>query len=131
MHFILSFVISGNGGWRFAAGHEDFLMPRSPVFLPVTEEFLSRRDALQMYDLGRLPGEAGDNIRVVRIGEYDACPCSGPHVRSTREIGIFHISSKHNDYPTDRNVLFRQGFFTCQANPRIICISRIIDNLIS
>ena len=61
--------------------------------LPVTEEFLPREEAAKAYDLERLPDAAGDRIRIVRIGDYDACPCSGPHVTATAEIGAFRIVS--------------------------------------
>lgn len=61
--------------------------------LPVTEEFLAREEAEALYNLDRLPEQTGDRIRIVRVGDYDACPCIGPHVRSTREIGGFRILS--------------------------------------
>ena len=59
----------------------------------VREEFLSRTDAEKTFNLGRLPEEAGEHIRIIRIGEYDACPCIGQHVASTGEIGNFRIIS--------------------------------------
>ena len=61
--------------------------------LPVREEFLSREEAARSFSLGKLPPDSGDRIRIIRIGEYDACPCSGPHVRSIREIGEFRVTS--------------------------------------
>ena len=61
--------------------------------LPVREEFTSKEEALQHFNLTRLPDDAGDNIRIIRIGDYDACPCSGHHVTSTKEIGGFAIIS--------------------------------------
>ena len=61
--------------------------------LPVREKFLSREEAEQIYNLERLPAGSGDSVRIVCIGEYDACPCIGPHVKSTREIGTFRIVS--------------------------------------
>jgi len=61
--------------------------------LQVTEEFLSREEAAQQYNLGRLPDSAGDNVRIVKVGDYDACPCSGQHVASTIEVGRFTIVS--------------------------------------
>ncbi|MGD9642576.1 MAG: hypothetical protein AB7V08_07530 [Elusimicrobiales bacterium] len=62
--------------------------------LPVREEFMSRELAARELDLGRLPeGAAGEKLRVIRIGDYDACPCIGPHVASTAEIGAFRIIS--------------------------------------
>ncbi len=61
--------------------------------LKVTEDFIGRTEAEKQFNLTRLPEDAGDRIRIIRIGEYDACPCSGEHVRSTREIGEFHIIS--------------------------------------
>jgi Ser-tRNA(Ala) deacylase AlaX len=59
----------------------------------VTEDYIPREEAGKHYNLARLPEHAGDSIRIVRIGNYDACPCIGPHVRSTGEIGEFHITS--------------------------------------
>jgi Ser-tRNA(Ala) deacylase AlaX len=61
--------------------------------LPVTEEFLKRDEAINNFKLSQLPGDAGDTIRIVKIGDYDACPCSGVHVSSTKEIGAFQIIS--------------------------------------
>lgn len=61
--------------------------------LPVTQRFASREACAGRFDLGRLPGNAGDEIRIVEVGDYDACPCIGPHVRSTAEIGSFRIVS--------------------------------------
>jgi misacylated tRNA(Ala) deacylase len=61
--------------------------------LPVTEEFLSREQAAQRHRLERLPDDAGEAVRIVHIGDYDACPCIGPHVKHTAEIGEFRIVS--------------------------------------
>ena len=61
--------------------------------LPITEEFLSRAEAEVQYDLERLPECPGLPIRIIRIGGYDACPCAGPHVKTTAEVGIFRIVS--------------------------------------
>ena len=61
--------------------------------LPVTERSLSKNEAAKQFNLQRLPDAAGDPIRIVAIGDYDACPCIGRHVRSTREIGSFQIAS--------------------------------------
>jgi Ser-tRNA(Ala) deacylase AlaX len=61
--------------------------------LPVTEEFVSREEAAARFDLGRLPDGTGARLRVIRIGDYDACPCIGAHVVSTSEIGAFRIIS--------------------------------------
>ena len=61
--------------------------------LPVTESFVSREEAGGKLDLGRLPEGTGYPLRVITIGDYDACPCSGKHVKSTVEIGAFSIIS--------------------------------------
>jgi Ser-tRNA(Ala) deacylase AlaX len=61
--------------------------------LPVWEEFISRREAERVFNLDRLPEGAGDTIRIVRIGDYDACPCIGPHVKSTKELGRLRVIS--------------------------------------
>jgi Ser-tRNA(Ala) deacylase AlaX len=61
--------------------------------LPVTAGVISVAKARQRYNLSRLPEDAGEFIRIVRIGEYDHCPCIGAHVDSTSEIGTFRITS--------------------------------------
>ncbi len=61
--------------------------------LKVVEESISKDDAEKEYNLTKLPGEVGDTIRIIKIGDYDACPCSGLHVSHTKEIGRFKIIS--------------------------------------
>jgi misacylated tRNA(Ala) deacylase len=61
--------------------------------LPVQEHTMTRKESADHYDLHRLPEDVGDPIRIVTVGDYDACPCIGPHVRSTKEIGEFRIGS--------------------------------------
>ncbi len=61
--------------------------------MKVTEEFIPREEAQNKFNLERLPEEAGDNIRIIKIGDYDACPCIGMHISSTKEIGSFKIIS--------------------------------------
>jgi Ser-tRNA(Ala) deacylase AlaX len=61
--------------------------------VPVQEEFLSRTEAEGAFNLERLPAGVGDSVRIIRIGDYDACPCIGQHVSSTGEIGGFRIIS--------------------------------------
>ena len=66
--------------------------------LPITEEFISREEAQTRYNLERLPEDAGEKIRIIKAGDYDACPCIGPHVETTKEIGSFRIvSSSYQD----------------------------------
>ena len=61
--------------------------------LNVSEDFISKSEATSFLDLSKLPDDAPDKIRVVRIGDYDACACIGPHVTKTSEIGGFKIIS--------------------------------------
>ena len=59
--------------------------------LPVTFEFVTRDSLPDGVSLDRLPQDASDTIRLVRIGDYDVCPCIGRHVRSTAQIGRFEM----------------------------------------
>jgi Ser-tRNA(Ala) deacylase AlaX len=61
--------------------------------LPLTEEWLSKDEAVRHYKLDRVPNDVGRTIRIVKVGDYDACPCIGPHVGSTMEIGRFRITT--------------------------------------
>lgn len=66
--------------------------------LPIAETFIPRDEAAELFNLERLPDSAGGSVRVIKIGDYDSCPCIGTHVQSTLEIGAFKIiSTDHND----------------------------------
>lgn len=61
--------------------------------LPVSERVVPISEAEKRYNVAKLPADTGDRIRIVSIGDYDHCPCIGPHVGSTAEIGTFKITS--------------------------------------
>lgn len=71
--------------------------------LPVTFQYVTRAELEGIVmeaepdspdaqlSLERLPDDASETIRLVRIGDYDVCPCIGRHVRSTAQIGRFEM----------------------------------------
>lgn len=61
--------------------------------LPVTAEFVTRDNVPAGVDLGKLPADASETLRIIRVGDYDICACIGTHVGNTREIGTFRIIS--------------------------------------
>lgn len=61
--------------------------------LEVKEEFLTKSEAEIKYNLEKLPEESGEIVRIIKIGEYDACPCIGSHVKFTNEIGKVKVIS--------------------------------------
>lgn len=61
--------------------------------LPVTTEFITQEEAKGRFDLKRLPEDASETVRVVKVGDYDECLCIGTHVANTSEIGTFKIIS--------------------------------------
>lgn len=61
--------------------------------MPVFAENMPRSEAESLFDLGRLPEGAPDELRVVRIGDYDACPCIGVHVDRTGMLGAFRLTT--------------------------------------
>ena len=65
--------------------------------LEVTEKKVSLDEANLRFNLTRLP-DGIETVRIVNIGDFDSCPCSGEHVDNTEEIGEFHmISQDFND----------------------------------
>jgi misacylated tRNA(Ala) deacylase len=66
--------------------------------LIVSEEFYSKDEAENKFNLSKLPDDAGEKIRIIKIGNYDTCPCSGLHVSNTNEIGKFKIISTDYNY---------------------------------
>ena len=61
--------------------------------LPILERILTREEAEKVVSLTKLPEDAGESVRLITIGDYDICPCSGLHASSTKEIGEFRIVS--------------------------------------
>ncbi len=62
--------------------------------LPVVCEMISWDEAKQRFNTKRIPeASRGENLRIVAVGDYDACPCIGEHVASTRELGTFRLVS--------------------------------------
>ena len=68
--------------------------------LDVTVEYMPRSEAAALVDLSKLPEDASETLRIVRVGDYDACACIGAHVKNTAEIGTFKILS--HDYADGR-----------------------------
>lgn len=66
--------------------------------LDVTTEFITQKEAADRFDLKRLPENASNTVRIVKVGDYDECLCIGLHVQNTSEIGTFKIiSHDYND----------------------------------
>lgn len=72
--------------------------------LPVTMEYITQEEAVGRFDMKRLPDEASETVRIVKVGDYDECLCIGQHVANTSEIGTFKIIS--HDY--------KEGIFRIQ-----------------
>lgn len=73
--------------------------------LDVRERFITQEEAVKDFDLSRLPENASEMVRVIEIGDYDACLCAGIHVNNTAEIGKLKIIS--SDY---KEGIFRMRF---------------------
>ena len=70
--------------------------------LPITTEFISQAEAQGRFDMQRLPDDASETVRVVKIGDYDDCLCIGLHVANTSEIGTFKLLS--HDWNPDTHI---------------------------
>lgn len=61
--------------------------------LDVTIDFVTHQEAASIVDLSKLPDDVSETLRIVRVGDYDACACIGAHVANTSQIGQFKILS--------------------------------------
>jgi Ser-tRNA(Ala) deacylase AlaX len=81
--------------------------------LTVTEEFVSLEEANKLVDTAKLPPEAQADplslIRLVRIGDYDLCPCIGAHVQNTGQAAPFRLISHSFTEPNVLRLRFRTG----------------------
>ena len=128
-HIVIRTMVNIFGCGRAVSAHIerkksklDFALPKAPSVedieniektvneviarhLPVTTEFITQEEAVGRFDLKRLPDNASDTVRIVRVGDYDECLCIGLHVTNTSEIGTFRIIS--SDY---KDGIFRIRF---------------------
>jgi len=61
--------------------------------LDISDEIIPRNIAEKEFNLEKIPGYSEEGIRIVRVGNYDACPCIGEHVKNTRDVGKFILGS--------------------------------------
>ena len=61
--------------------------------LDIREKMISLEEAQLQFNLNKLPADHGEEIRIISIGDYDHCPCIGPHVQNSAEIGQFELVS--------------------------------------
>ena len=87
---------------------EDYVNAIVAEDVPVTEEFITQTEAMDRFDMSRLPEGASDTVRVVRIGDSDQCLCAGTHVGHTSEIGKFRITSTRFQDGVQR-IVFKLG----------------------
>lgn len=85
---------------------EDYVNEAINADVEVTEEYITQQEAMNRFDMSRLPEGASDTVRVVHIGDYDQCLCAGTHVKRTSEIGRFRISSSRYQDGVQR-IVFR------------------------
>jgi misacylated tRNA(Ala) deacylase len=52
---------------------------------------------MNKFDMKRLPDNASETVRIVKVGDYDECLCIGIHVKDTSQIGAFKIISHSYD----------------------------------
>lgn len=87
---------------------EDYINGIVKEDVEVTEEYISQSEAMDRFDMSRLPEGASETVRVVHIGNYDQCLCAGAHVKHTGEIGAFRITSSRYADGVQR-IVFKLG----------------------
>ena len=81
--------------------------------LPVTEDFVPLPEAADLVNIAKLPPEVREDpesrIRLVRIGDYDLCPCIGAHVERTSQAAPFKLISHSFIEPDVLRLRFKVG----------------------
>lgn len=96
----ISYILDHKPSRKEEKAIEDEMNRLIQLDMPVTYEFVDRNHIPEGIDVNRLPEDAGDTIRLVRIGDYDVCPCLGKHVRTTSQIGRFVLLGTNWDEET-------------------------------
>lgn len=87
---------------------EDYINDIVKEDIEVTEEFITQTEAIDRFDMSRLPAGASETVRVIHIGNYDECLCAGTHVKRTGEIEVFRITSSRYEEGVQR-IVFKLG----------------------
>lgn len=87
----ISYILDHKPSRKEEKAIEDEMNRLIALDMPVTYEFVDRDHIPEGVSTEKLPSDASETIRLVRIGDYDVCPCIGKHVRSTSQIGRFEL----------------------------------------
>lgn len=96
----MTFVLDHKPSKKEERSIEDKMNELIAEDLTVKFEFVDINNLPEEIDKSRLPDNVSDTIRLVRIGDYDVCPCVGKHVRSTSQIGHFVMLGSNWDEMT-------------------------------
>ena len=81
--------------------------------LPVTEEYVALPEAAGLVDITKLPpdvkADPDGRIRLIRVGDYDVCPCIGAHVGATAQAVPFRLVSHSFTEPDVLRLRFKAG----------------------
>ena len=83
---------------------------------PIEYQFVTKDTIPAGVEIDKLPDDASETLRLVRIGDYDLCACVGTHVGNTAEIGQFKIIS--HDYNEETHT-WRMRFKLVEPNNSI------------
>jgi misacylated tRNA(Ala) deacylase len=85
------YILSEDPGAAKMAEVEQIVNDVIDRHLPVTVHFMTKEEAAAIVDMNKLPENVGDTLRIIRVGDYDACACVGAHVENTSTIGHFKL----------------------------------------
>jgi len=76
----------------------DYLLAQAPTEAQIVELTDKVNEIIDQHvpvtvDFSKLPADATETLRIIRVGDYDACACIGQHVENTSELGRFTIIS--------------------------------------
>jgi alanyl-tRNA synthetase len=125
-----SFIVKGILTWEIVLQAETMVNQVILSDVPTEDMHVHRDDPIVSESRVKLERISGDQIRLVRIGDFDLAACAGVHVRRTGEINLLLVEKLTSAKPVgDHEVEFSVGEKAIQRTLQLSAMTLQVSDL--